>query len=124
MKLQDILRTHAVVIGFAASLLLAGGSRAQEIDNTVWADSSNVESFPQATSAVAHDLNTVPTSAYTASAAVITQPGVDAEGVVTDGAEREAWLIGMSLILMAPLGVLVVARARRVKPSKGNTALS
>ena len=47
MKIQNILRAQVAVIGFAAAFLLAGGARAQEIDNTVWEDSPNVEQFPQ-----------------------------------------------------------------------------
>ena len=119
MKLQNIFRTHVVVIGFAAAFLLAGGARTQEIDNTIWADSANVETFPQpAAVVVVKDLNVAAAnSVYTKNAAVITQPSVDAETLGSGGAGREAWLIGMSIMLMAPLGVLVVGTVRRGKQS-------
>ena len=117
MKIQNILRTNLVVMGFAAAFLLAGGGRAQEIDNTVWEDSPNVERFPQpAPAAVANDLNTVATI-HTDGATVIAQPSVISETVVSGGAAREGWLIAMSVMLMAPLAVLLLAKVRRAKQS-------
>jgi hypothetical protein len=122
MKFQNIFQTHVLVLGFASAFLLAAGARTQEIDNTVWADSSNVESFPQAgTAVVAEDLNIVSAnSVYANSAAVITQPSVEEDALGSGGAAREAWLIGISMMLMAPLGVLVVAKVRRAKPNGGS----
>jgi hypothetical protein len=117
MKIQNILRTQVAVIGFAAAFLLAGGARAQEIDNTVWEDSSNVEMFPQpAPAAVANNLNTVmANSVPTDTATVVTQSSVVQEAVISGGTAREGWLIGMSIMLMAPLAVLVLVKARRGK---------
>jgi hypothetical protein len=97
--------------------LLAGGARAQEIDNTVWEDSSNVEMFPQpAPAAVANNLNTVmANSVQTDTATVVAQSSVVQEAVVSGGTAREGWLIGMSIMLMAPLAALVLVKARRGK---------
>jgi hypothetical protein len=131
MKIQNILRTHVAVIGFAAAFLLAGGARAQEIDNTIWEDSPNVERFPQpAPAAVANDLNALAT-VQTAAAAVIAQPSVTNEAIVSGGAAREGWVIGMSIMLMAPLAVVLLAKVRcakqsvnaRAYPSKRSAAL-
>jgi hypothetical protein len=117
MKIQNILRTRVAVIGFAAAFLLAGGARAQEIDNTVWEDSPNVERFPQpAPAAVANNGNTVmANSVQTDTATVVAQSSVVREAVVSGGTAREGWLIGMSIALMAPLAVLVLAKMRRAK---------
>src|SRR6266700_8118341 len=41
MRLQNIFRMHAMVIGFGAVLLLASSARAQEIENTNWDEASN-----------------------------------------------------------------------------------
>ena len=119
MKLQNILRTHVVVMGFAAAFLLASGARTQEIDNTVWADSSNVEAFPQPMRvAVTNDVSPMAmNSVQTGAAAVIAQPSAINEGVVSGGAAREGWVIAMSIMLMAPLGVLLLAKARRARQS-------
>jgi hypothetical protein len=117
MKIQNILRTSLVVMGFAAAFLLAGGARAQEIDNAIWEDSPNVERFPQpAPSAVANDLNAVAT-VQTDTAAVIAQPGVSRQAVISGGVAAEGWVIGMSLMLMAPLAVVLLAKVRRAKQS-------
>jgi hypothetical protein len=117
MKLQNILRTHVAVIGFAAAFLLAGGARAQEIDNTIWEDSPNVERFPQpAPAAVANDLSAVATVQADA-AALIAQPSVTGEAVVSNGTAREGWVIGMSIMFMAPLAVVLLAKVRRAKQS-------
>jgi hypothetical protein len=116
MKFQNIFRTHAVVIGFAAAFLFAGSARTQEIDNTVWTDSANVETFPQpAAVVVVNDLNAAATNSVLTNN--ITQSSVDEETLGSGGAGREAWLLGMSIMLMAPLGVLVVGKVRRGKQS-------
>ena len=114
-----------MVMGFAAAFLLAGGSRAQEIDNTVWADSSSVEPFPQSAPAAAvNDLGNVTTnSVQTDTPTAIAQPGLTSEAVVSGGAAREGWLIGMSIMLMAPLAVVLLAKVRRAKQSVRARAL-
>jgi hypothetical protein len=117
MKLQNILRTQVAVIGFAAAFLLAGGARAQEIDNTVWEDSPNVERFPQpAPAAVANNLNGEAANSVQTET-VIAQPNVIRDAVVSGGAAREGWLIATSIMLMAPLAVLLLAKVRRAKQS-------
>lgn len=116
MKIQNILRTQVAVIGFAAAFLLAGGARAQEIDNTVWEDSSNVERFPQpAPAAVANNGNTVMANSVETDTAVAAQSSVVREAVVSGGSAREGWLIAMSIMLMAPVAVLLLAKMRRAK---------
>ncbi|HSY33419.1 MAG TPA: hypothetical protein VLA42_15640 [Verrucomicrobiae bacterium] len=117
MKIQNILRTQVAVIGFAAAFLLAGGARAQEIDNTVWEDSSNVERFPQpAPAAVANNGNAVMANPVeTDTATVVAQSSVVREAVVSGGTAREGWLIAMSIMLMAPVAVLLLAKVRRAK---------
>ncbi len=45
MKFQNILWAQVAVIGFAAAFLLAGGARAQEIDNTVWRTAQTWKGF-------------------------------------------------------------------------------
>ena len=134
MKLQNIFQTHVVVIALAAAFLLAGGARTQEIDNTIWADSSNVEPFPQpAPAAFSNELNTVATNPVQVnSAAVIAEANVNREAIVSGGTAKEGWLIAISIMLMAPLGLFALAKVRRAKqnvnareyPSKRSAALS
>lgn len=113
MKIQNIFRTHVVVIGFAAAFVLAGGARAQEIDNTVWAD-TNVESFPPpAPATFANELSAVSVQANTA--AVVKQSSVNNEAIVSGGATNEGWLIATSILLIAPLGLFMLAKVRRAR---------
>jgi hypothetical protein len=117
MELKNIFRTHVIVIGFAAASLLAGNSRAQEIDNTVWPDSATVEAFPQpARTAVVNELNGVATnSAQIEAGSAIAQPVMSQEAIVSGGTAREGWLIGMSILLMSPAAMLVLSKVRRAK---------
>jgi hypothetical protein len=116
MKIQNIFRTHVVVIGFAAAFVLAGGARAQEIDNTVWADNSNVESFPPpAPATFANELSAVTNSVQANTAAVVKQSSVNNEAIVSGGATNEGWLIATSILLIAPLGLFMLAKVRRAR---------
>lgn len=133
MKVQNIFRSHVVIIGFAAAFLLVGSARSQEIDNTVWADSSTVEPFPQPAPVVAaNELSPVTANSLQTDAATLIARASVNEKALSEGAGKEAWLIGMSMMLMAPLGVLVVGKVRRGKSSvnsreyhsKKSTALS
>ena len=115
MKIQNIFRTHVVVIGFAAASVLAGGARAQEIDNTVWAD-TNVESFPPpAPATFANELSAVTNSVQANTAAVVKQSSVNNEAIVSGGATNEGWLIATSILLIAPLGLFMLAKVRRAR---------
>jgi hypothetical protein len=116
MKIQNIFRTRVVVIGFAAAFVLAGGARAQEIDNTIWADNSNVESFPQPGPATfANELSAVTNSVQANTAAVVKQSSVNNEAIVYGGARNEGWLIATSILLIAPLGLFMLAKVRRAR---------
>ena len=114
MKIQNIFRTHVVVIGFAAAFVLAGGALAQEIDNTIWADNSNVESFPQP-AIFANELGAVTNSVQANTAAVVNQTSVNKEAIVSGGATNEGWLIATSILLIAPLGLFMLAKVRRAR---------
>src|ERR1700730_17788503 len=116
MKIQNIFRTHVVVIGFAAAFVLAGGARAQEIDNTIGPDTSNVESFPHPVPATfANELGAVTNSVQTNTAAVVNQTSVNKEAIVSGGATNEGWLIATSILLIAPLGLFMLAKVRRAR---------
>jgi len=119
MKLKNIFRTHVVAIGFAAASLLAGTAPAQEIDNTVWRDSADVEVFRQpARVAVVNKSDDVATSsAQTETQSATAQPILSQEAIVFGGTVREGWLIGMSILLMSPAAVLVLSKVRRARYS-------
>ncbi len=54
-------------------------------------------------------------SVQTDTAMVVAQSSVVQEAVVSGGSAREGWLIGISIVLTAPLAVLVLAKMRRAK---------
>jgi hypothetical protein len=54
-------------------------------------------------------------SVQTDTATVVAQPSVVREAVAAGGVAREGWLIAMSIMLMAPLAVLLLAKVRRAR---------
>ncbi len=118
MKIQNILRTQAIVIGFGAALLLANVAPAQEIVNTEFNDGPYVTSFPQPTVPVA-TTSTAPAPTLAASDATATPviavstPVVIDQAVVSFGNSAERWLIASSLFGLALLAVYAVAEVRR-----------
>src|SRR5260370_40605502 len=70
MKIQNIIRIQAVVIGFAGVLFLASYAPAQEITNTEWPDAQGATTTAQASAAPAvNNSNTVAANPRSSSAA-------------------------------------------------------
>jgi hypothetical protein len=117
MKIQNILRTQAIVIGFGAALLLGNVAPAQEIVNTEFNDGPYVTSFPQPTVPVANSTSSAPTladsDATTTPAIAVSTPVVIDQAVVSFGNSAERWLIASSLFGLAMLAVYAVAEVRR-----------
>jgi hypothetical protein len=120
MKIQNILRTNLVVMGFAAAALLtAGSARAQEIENTVWADGPNVAPFAQSVSAeVVNTANAVVTDAQVATrTAAAIAPVVADEASVAQISKPNAMLMALCLVCLA-LGTLYIrAQSKRIDRS-------
>src|SRR5258706_1615195 len=105
MKIQNILRPKAVMIGFAAMLLLASSARAQEITNTEWQDGNNVSAPAQAKPA-ANDLNVaaVNTGSAADTAAIQEASVAPAAGV---------WMVAARLAFFAVVSWLLRAATRQ-----------
>lgn len=126
MKVQNIMRMQAVVIGFTGALLLASAAPAQEITNTEWPDGPNVSAPAQA----------VPTAAVPATndsnAAAAAKPMVSQEAAVSQSATVEGWMIASLLVFSGLLAFYTRAAARhanrnlqtRLRQVKDNVALS
>jgi len=116
MKIQNILRTQAIVIGLGAAVLLFPNSAsAQEIVNTEFDNGPYVTSFAQPAAAA---FSTASTPAPVASNDV--NPAVDASTpVVTTQAmlslenSAERWLTASSLFGIVLLAVCAVSEVRR-----------
>jgi hypothetical protein len=115
MKMQNIIRMQAMIVGFGAALVLASAAPAQEIVNTEFSDGPNVAAFqqPAATQAVA---TTTPAAATSSSAVT---PGAVATPVATEatldsfeGSARR-WLVASVFFGIAMLTVYALAEIRR-----------
>jgi hypothetical protein len=115
MKLQNIFRMQAVVIGFAAVLLLASSAPAQEIDNTSWDDGPNVATIAQPAPALTTDgLSSTTADSHTvATAAMIAKPIVTREGVVSPWTSVEVWAMASSLVFFALIALYALVEAKR-----------
>ncbi len=105
MKIQNILRAQAVMIGFAAMLLLASSAPAQEITNTEWPDGNNVSAPAQAKPA-ANDLNV---------AAVNTGSAADTAAIqeASVAPAAEVWMVAAVLAFFAMFAWLLRAATRQ-----------
>ena len=80
MKIQNMIRMQAVVIGFGAAMLLASAAPAQGIDNPTWDEGTNSTPLTQAAPApTANNSNSAvadPTGATPVAQETVTQAGV------------------------------------------------
>jgi hypothetical protein len=117
MKVRNILRTQAIVIGFGAALLLANSAPAQEIVNSTFNDGPNVASFDQpvaksVTLGTSDETTAVQGNSGAVEASVAT-PIVSNEAVTAMENSAERWLIAASLCGLLMLAVYAVAEVRR-----------
>ncbi len=129
MKIQNIFRTQAIVIGVgAAFLLLATPAKSQEIVNTEFSDGPYVTTFAQPTAnATATSVTpapvtsgTVDSNAQLASVAIPT-PVVTEEVAVSFSNSAARWLVACSVFAIAMLGIYAWGEIRRAN-RKGNAS--
>jgi hypothetical protein len=114
MKMQNIIRMQAMVMGFGAALLLASAAPAQEIVNTEFNDGPDVAAFQQP--AVTQAVTTTPAAT---SSDAITPSGAVATPVVTEAAldsfegSARRWLVASVFFGIAMLAVYALAEIRR-----------
>jgi hypothetical protein len=115
MKIKNMMRMQAVVIGFGAAMLLASAAPAQEIDNPTWDEGTNSVPFAKAAPApTASNSNSAVTDPTGVSpAATITQEVVAQAGVVPESVPVERWTMASLLVCIG----LVVAYMREEKKS-------
>jgi hypothetical protein len=114
MKLQKTFRAQLVIFGFAAALFMASSVRAQEIDNTSWADSASVVPFDQAATGTTAQISKAATAATTKvttaalgveAAATSAKPVVASANVLSPWTQATPWLTALSIVCIL-LGVL------------------
>jgi hypothetical protein len=127
MKVQNIFRMQAGLIGLGALLFLASSAPAQEIVNTSFSDGPNVTTFDQPTTPAAGQVSAAGSTAVNANAsapAVEVSAPVVAEGAVVsfeDSAER--WLIASAFFGIMMLAIYALAEVRRARPTKRRNSL-
>jgi hypothetical protein len=115
MKMQNIIRMQAMVMGFGAALVLASAVHAQEIVNTEFNDGPNVAAFQQPADTPA----VTATPAAAASSHAVTPSGAVATPVVTEAAldsfegSARRWLVASVFFGIAMLTVYALAEIRR-----------
>jgi hypothetical protein len=127
MKIQNILRTQAIVIGVgAAFLLLATPAKSQEIVNSEFSDGPYVTSFAQPTANTAAasatpapvTSGTVNSNAQVATVAIAT-PVVTEEMAVSFSNTVARWLTACTVLGIAMLVIYAWGEIRRAN-RKGN----
>ncbi len=116
MKIQNILRTQAIVIGFGAALLLSSPAPAQEIVNTQFDDGPYVTTFAQPSPTVttaAAPASTVADASTVSPAIAIPNPVVTDEAVVSLENSAAYGLITSAFFGLALLAVFAVGEFRR-----------
>jgi hypothetical protein len=109
MKLQNIFRMQAIVIGFGAVLLLSTPVKAQEIVNTEFSDGPSVTSFTQPAAITTEAAATAPSAVQVkAETPVATNPQL-----ASMDSSIEGWLFGSSLFGVALIAIYAIAEVRR-----------
>ncbi len=116
MKLQNCFRAQLMVIGFGAALAMANAIHAQEIDNTVWDDNTNVASTTQLAPAQAQSANdlSVATDPGALNMAAIGTTSIVARGsAIPEWKPAKDWLLVSLLGAITLLGLYLLGNARR-----------
>jgi hypothetical protein len=119
MKIQNIIRTNAVAIGFAAALFLATTPvRSQEITNSEFSQGADVTAFAQPTADMQQAAAPVTQATTTqAPAAVVSTPVISntqVESMVTTAGD---WMLASALSGLALIGLYAIAEIRRANRS-------
>lgn len=122
MKIQNIIRTQMMVMGFGAALMLAGAAQAQEIDNTVWNDTPTVAASTQPAPVPPAPAAAKNEEAFTATeTGAITLAPANAERVVEQESSVAEWtpsenrLMASLVVVIGLVALYALAEAKRVK---------
>jgi len=115
MKIQNIIRMQAIMIGLGAALFLTTSTRAQEITNSSFDESRNCVAFSQPDPVpAATDLNSsAANSDATIPVAVIATPIVTQAAIVSLWNSIEGWVIASFLFCVALVALYALLEAKR-----------
>jgi hypothetical protein len=115
MKLQNIFRMQAIVIGLGAAFLLTTPAQAQEITNDSFDEGPNVVAMAQPSpTPAASDLNSsAADSVPMTSAAIISAPVMVQESAASLWTPVQGWLFVAFLICTALISLYALVEAKR-----------
>ncbi len=115
MKVQNIFRMQAIVIGLGAALFLTTSAQAQEITNSSFDEGPNVVAFaqPSPTTAASALNSPAANSDVMTSAAMVSTPVVAQESAVSLWTPVEGWLFVAFLISVALISLYALVEAKR-----------
>ncbi|HEY6129935.1 MAG TPA: hypothetical protein VIW23_17315 [Candidatus Acidoferrum sp.] len=114
MKIKNMIRMAAVVIGFAGALLLTSSVQAQEITNVEFPDSSGATSaFQAAPATAANSANTAAANAQMMNAATTASKSMDVQVAAVSQIPAGAWPVALLLIGIAGIALYARADAKR-----------
>lgn len=128
MKVQNIIRVQAVVVGLAATLFVAGAARGQEITNTEWPDRAGATESVQV-AAQADQLNATnessATVATTAGTPTLAQEAASSQAALLGGWSA-TFLVGSALVvgLYAMSEIKRITRNVDVRSSRANVPVT
>ncbi len=115
MKIQNIIRMQAVVIGFAGVLFLASSLPAQEITNTEWPDAPGATTTTvqaSAAPAVNNSNNVAVNPSSSSAAASVAKPIGSQEAAVSQWPAVETWAMACLLVFFTLIALYKRAAAR------------
>jgi hypothetical protein len=114
MKIKNILRIQALVIGFAGMLFLASSAPAQEITNTEWPDApgatTTLRTAPGAS--VVMNSNAVKSNVPAVAAVAAAKPNA-AQAFVAQWPALESWMLACLLVFFTLVALYKRVAARR-----------
>jgi hypothetical protein len=119
VKLQNILRMQAMVIGLGAALFMASSAPAQEIDNTVWpGDSGKISAAPSDTAIKADNLAFTAANAEPAQTPPERSSAVATQASLSETTPVNRWDIVLLLICLVVGIVYVRETSKRMRQSQ------
>jgi hypothetical protein len=114
MKIQNILRMQALVIGLAGVLFLASSAPAQEITNTEWPDAPGTTTTVQASPApTVNNSNTAEVNPSSINAAAsVAKPIANQEAAVSQWPAVETWTMACLLVFFTLIALYKRTAAR------------
>ena len=136
MKIQNMIRMQALVVGFGAALLMASAAPAQEIDNPTWDEGTNSVPFTQPAAPPVENSSNTAVAGHPSGATpskVVGRQITSEASVIPQEIPIERWTIAALVVCLALVVVYAreekkrsdryIARSRAAREQHGNGSL-